>query len=247
MRGLLSAIRILTAVPVPGRDAGFSAAALPWFPVVGAALGATCWALAMAVGPRWPEGAAILSVALGVILTGGLHLDGLADTADGLGGGRDTERALAIMKDSRTGAFGAIAITLALIARTLATTRLIVSGAAVWLIASSAIARLMQIDLMVRLPSARPDGTAAALVNGARWSHWILGLMSCAIIALPLCGTLGAAALIGAFFLNFAMGSWFKRRIGGVTGDLLGAASEISETCVLLCAAFLDGKVGPHP
>lgn len=238
MRSLLSAIRILTIIPLPGRDAGFSAAALPWFPVVGAALGAACWALAVAAGPDWAEGTAIASVILATLLTGGLHLDGLADAADGLGGGRDRETALAIMKDSRTGAFGVIAIALALIAKTVATARLIASGGIVWLVAAAAISRFVQIDLMVRLPYARTEGTAAALAHGARRAHWILGLATCATIILPLCGALGALALVAAFCLSLTLGHWFKRRVGGVTGDLLGAASEICETVILLCAAF---------
>lgn len=237
MRTLLSAIRILTVVPFPGRDAGYSASALPWFPVVGAALGGTCWALATATGSGWPEGTAIASVILATLLTGGLHLDGLADTADGLGGSRDRETTLAIMKDSRTGAFGAIAITLALIAKTVATARLITSGGIVWLIAAAAISRFIQIDLMVRLPYARPEGTAAALARGARRSHWILGLATCSLIILPLCRMPGAIALAAAFALSLTLGHWFRKRLGGITGDLLGAASEICETTILLCAA----------
>lgn len=242
MRGLLSAIRILTIVPIPGRDAGFSAACLPWFPIVGAILGATSYAIASTLGPQWPAGAAFLAVAAAVVLTGGLHVDGLADAADGLGGGRDKDTALAIMKDSRTGAFGVIAIGLALIGRTLATSSLIASSSASWLVIAAATARFMQIDMMVRLPSARPNGTAAALVAGARGWHWALGFLTCAAIGFAIGGILGLTGLAGALCVNLGLGAWFKRRVGGVTGDLIGTASEISEVSILLFAAFMNAR-----
>ena len=242
MRGLLSAIRILTIVPIPGRDAGFCATCLPWFPIVGAILGATSCAIASTLGPQWPAGAAFLAVAAAVALTGGLHVDGLADAADGLGGGRDRDTALAIMKDSRTGAFGVIAVCLALIGRTLATSSLIVSGAASWLIIAGTISRFMQTDMMVRSPSARPNGTASALVLGARRWHWALGFLTCAAIVFPIGGILGLTGLGGALCVNLGLGAWFRRRVGGVTGDLVGSASEISEVSILLFAAFMNAK-----
>lgn len=244
MKGLFSAIRLLTIVPIPGGDAGLSGASLPWFPVVGAMLGGIVYAILAMAGPYWPAGAAILSVTAMAILTRGLHLDGIADAADGLGGGRDRESALAIMKDSRTGAFGVIALCLILMAKTLAFWRLADSVLIAWVIPAGAISRFMQLDMMVRLPNARPGGLAAAIMPEARWRHWAIGLLLSVAIVLPIGGPAGIIGLIGALCANVALGAWFKRRVGGVTGDLIGATSEISETSILLFAAFMVTPAG---
>src|SRR5512145_1363019 len=120
LHGLVTALRTLTILPVPGSDASDMSRALPWFPLVGCLLGFLLWGLAWGFGFMavfWPGGTALVVVAASAILTRGLHLDGLADWADGFGGGRDKERTLAIMKDSHVGAFGVIALIIVLIAR----------------------------------------------------------------------------------------------------------------------------------
>ena len=114
MGGLSTAIRTLTILPAPGEPGGKMASSLPWFPLVGGAIGSILLGLMILLedlaSGHWPGGAAAVVVVAGIILPGALHLDGLADWADGFGGGRDREKTLAIMKDSSTGAFGAVAL-----------------------------------------------------------------------------------------------------------------------------------------
>ena len=118
MKGLVTAIRTLTVLPVPGKDSDDFSAALPWFPVVGIILGAILYTISLLWSllpfEQWSWGCAVILSALLVWLTRGLHMDGLADWADSLGG-FDRERRLAIMKDSSLGAFGVMAIVLGIV------------------------------------------------------------------------------------------------------------------------------------
>jgi len=242
LRGLVTALRTLTILPVPGRDAQDLAAALPWFPLVGGLIGAALYGLVLACGQLpggWPAGAALAAVLGGIILTRGLHLDGLADWADGFGGGRDRESTLRIMKDPSVGAFGTLALVGVLLAKWAAVARLAESGAAVWMVAACVISRTAQVDLAVMLPYARAEGgTAAAFVLGARSGHRLAALGLALALGLAAVGPWAAAALAAGVILDLAFGLWCCRRVGGVTGDLLGAASELVETAILVaCAA----------
>jgi adenosylcobinamide-GDP ribazoletransferase len=254
MRGLVTAIRTLTVVPVPGPEAGRPASALPWFPLVGAALGAVafgiargCESLCAEGAPfhqlRWPAGVAVLVLGSWTWLTGALHLDGLADWADGRFGARDRERALVIMKDSRIGAFGAIALVLVLVAKWAALARIIEHPDLLgWLVTVPAVSRFAQVELAVSLPYARPEGgTAAAFVNGARLSHRLVALLLAAGAAIALAGPAGIGGLVVGWALARLHGRGCRRRFGGVTGDLLGAGSELIETALL----FIVAAAGP--
>ncbi|MHC4917795.1 MAG: adenosylcobinamide-GDP ribazoletransferase [Planctomycetota bacterium] len=247
MRGLVTAIRTLTIVPVPGKEAERAASALPWFPLVGALLGALLWALpagwaALFRAIAWPGGMALVMLALWTVLTGGLHLDGLADWADGFFGSRDREKTLAIMKDSRVGAFGAIALVVVLLAKWAALSRLVEGGGewalARWLIAVLASSRAVQVDLAASLPYARPEGgTAGRFTEGAGLRHRVAALAVALVLSVLACGPLGAAATVAAWLLGRAFAWYCRRRVGGITGDLLGAATEIVEVVLLMAIA----------
>ena len=241
--GLVTALRTLTILPVPGRDAERLSSALPWFPIVGGLLGLALYGLARGVevlaGGNWPGGAAVVVLAAGALLTGGLHLDGLADWADGFGGGRDREKTLAIMKDSHIGAFGVVALTLILVARWAALARVIELGLGAWIVVALIAARAVQVELAASLPYARPEGgTAAGFVEGAGGRHRVLSMLVALPLAAAACGPAGAVGVLVALIIGKAFGLWCRRRVGGITGDLLGAASEISETAVLFLAAL---------
>ena len=115
--GLTTAVRTLSILPLPGRDAASFAASLGWFPLVGSLIALPLCAMAIYLGEHWSAGAAMLMVASSVVLTRGLHLDGLADCVDGFGGGAKRERVLEIMKDPCVGAFGAMSLILVLAAK----------------------------------------------------------------------------------------------------------------------------------
>jgi adenosylcobinamide-GDP ribazoletransferase len=174
----------------------------------------------------------------GSFLTRGLHLDGLADFTDALGGSRDRERRLAIMKDTHVGAFGAIALVLLLLAKWLALTRLVASGTAVWVILVLVISRTMQVDLAVSLPYARAGGgTAHPFVTGAATCHRVVAVAAAVAIALGGYGPVGLAALAMGFAVTRLFGGWCRSRLGGITGDLLGAGNELVEVSLFFLTA----------
>lgn len=245
--GLTTAFRTLTILPVPGRDASEPAASLPFFPVVGGVLGLMLWGISLSNGlfqdGGWPAGVAALMLVAGSLLTRGLHLDGFADCIDAVGGARDRERRLAIMKDTHLGAFGAVALVLLLLAKWIALTRLVSSGTAVWVILVLAVSRTMQVDLAVRLPYARRErGTGHPYVTGA--APWHMGVAAAAAVGIALggYGPLGLGALVVGIGITRIFGAWCRSRLGGITGDLLGAGNELVEVCLL----FLLAAPGPR-
>lgn len=227
------------AEPVP------TIAAAAWtFPVVGACIGsvgAAGYTIAVAVGLP-PSVSAIVAIALTIATTGALHEDGLADIADGFGGGRDAPQKLAIMRDSRLGSYGVIALILALSLRALA-----IASVADWVIVStSAIAlagasRAMMVLALYFLPAARADGMGedASHVSLARVGlAGAVGLA--ALTALSPYWVIVLASMTTAALL---MGWLAYRQIGGQTGDVLGAIQQCSEIAGWLAIVSLSASV----
>jgi adenosylcobinamide-GDP ribazoletransferase len=251
--GFITALRTLTILPVPGKDAERMSSALPWFPVVGLLLGAVFYAIAMI--PKWcgsngwPEGFAAIIVLLSIIFTRALHLDGLADCADGFGCRGDREKTLAVMKDPHIGAFGVIALVVAVLVQWVSLTRIIDQGAAVWVIAAYVVSRTMMVELAVTMPYARQEGgTAAPFVNGARPWHRFVSLGLCALVTCGICGpAAGSAIVVCGWVICRIFGWWCKRKISGITGDTLGACGEIVETAILFAGASASNVIHlPH-
>jgi adenosylcobinamide-GDP ribazoletransferase len=245
LQGLVTALRTLTILPVPGREAQDLARALPWFPLAGCLLGLMLWGMALGfdlISGGWPAGAAVVVAAGGAVLTRGLHLDGLADWADGFGGGRDRERTLAIMKDPHVGAFGVMAIILVLMAKWVACARLMEVGSLSWVVSACIVSRSAVVELAVCLPYARAEGgTAGPFVNRALPAHRFKALALALVLVLACNGLAGAVVLFGGWAACRLLGLWFFNRVGGVTGDLLGTCCELVETGVLIaCAAGGD-------
>jgi adenosylcobinamide-GDP ribazoletransferase len=246
MRGLITALRTLTILPVPGADAPSLGAALPYFALVGALLGAAlagaAWLLELAV--RWPAGEALLVVLGGAILTRGLHLDGLADWADGFGGGTTREQTLAIMKDPRKGAFGVAALILLLLAKWVALERLAALNMLSWLLAVLVVSRTAMVWLAARFPYARAEGgTAAPFVRDARGHHLWICVFCAAVLLVAVFGPAGLLPLVAGVLGAQLFGRWCLLRVGGVTGDLLGACGELTEVFLLLAAAALGPRL----
>ena len=209
------------------------------FPVTGLVvglIGALVYVLAHRLGlPAWP--AAALSVAATVVVTGALHEDGLADTADGFGGGDTRQSKLDIMRDSRTGAYGVCALVLSLLLRVGALASFADPYAVVWaLIASHSAARAAMAVLMWLLPPARSDGLSHEA--GSPSGEGAAAAAAIALIVLPFClhpirGVVAALVLIAAL----ALMAWLSmRQIDGQTGDVLGATEQVGEIAVLLVA-----------
>ena len=252
LRGLVTAFRTLTIFPVPGQDTPKHSESLPFFPLVGLALGLLLWAISLInrtiSAGGWPMGIGALMLLASVISTRALHLDGLADFVDAAGGGWDKNKRLEIMKDTRLGVFGAVAIILTLLCKWLAFARLVAAGSTLWLILIHMLSRTAQVQLAVTLPYARSEGgTALPFVQDAsgyqRWAAFTIVL-----IAALAYGPLGLAALAVAQIITWVYGGWCKKKMGGITGDLLGAGNEIIEVTLLLLAAIpgsqLDTYIG---
>ena len=243
-RGLVTAVRTLTILPVPGGEAPSVAMSLYWFPLVGLLIGLLQWGAGGLVGATaikgWPGGAAAAVLVAGALLTRGLHLDGLADWADATAVLAGREKALEVMKDPRIGALGAVALVSVMLVKWVALTRLAAADALVWIVPACVIARAMQVELAALLPYARAEGgTAGAFVGGAGAAHRLAVLASAALLVLVPFGGMGAAVLVLGWAFARAFAWRCRVRYGGVTGDLLGACSELTETLVLAAAALV--------
>ena len=232
--------RLSVGAPPPWPPDGL-AASVPMFPLVGALIGAAgALVFASGVGLGLPPMlAALLAVAAQILLTGGLHEDGLADVADGFGGGHTRADKLRIMRDPRIGSFGALALVLAVLARigTLASLAEPALVAAV-LIAGGAASRAPLPVLMAALPPARHEGLAA----GAGRPHPLraaAGVAIAVLLALALLSpAIAAGGLIAAACGALLLVPLARHQIGGHTGDVLGAAQQLAEIGFLLTAVF---------
>jgi adenosylcobinamide-GDP ribazoletransferase len=245
-RGLFAdfmlATAVLTRLPVATEppEQGAIAAACWAFPLVGAGVGAVAaivFVAAELLGLATPI-AAPLAVFAGILLTGAFHEDGLADTADGFGGGRDAAAKLAIMRDSRHGTYGILALIGSVGLRAAAIAVLASPlDAGMALVAAHVVSRAALPPLMRSLQSARPDGLAAAAGTPSRAAALISGVFGIAIALIFLGPGRGATALILTGIAVATMAVLARRQIGGYTGDVLGAFEQIGEIAMLLVAA----------
>lgn len=239
LRDPLRAAMLLSRLPVPGAD-GTRAAESAWsWPVVGAALGALAGAVAwtaLAIGLP-PAAAAGLALGVGMITTGGLHEDGLADCADGYWGGTQPARRLEIMKDSRIGAFGVLALIL-VIGTTWTTLAHLLSAGHIWpaLIVPAVLSRGTMACTMAALPFARGDGLARHV---GRPPVFTAGLASVVAIlcAILICGIAGVWATVSATATGLIVAKLSLAKIGGQTGDVLGATQQLSGLAATLALA----------
>lgn len=231
---LLSAFALLSRLPLPDHKGTGAASAWAW-PLVGALLGAI-WA-SLASAALWlgitPGVTAVLVLALGAMLTGGLHEDGLSDTADGLYGGWTRERRLEIMKDSRVGSYGVLALVLVTLARWSALTAVLVYGGH-WaaLVATGALSRAPMALVMALLPNARGEGLSHATGRPTAATA-LVGLALAAGLAVALTGWTAVALVFATLAVTLWLAVTALRRIGGQTGDVLGATQQLAEVACL--------------
>ena len=236
-----AALSFLTLVPADRGDITPSdvGRGIVFFPLVGAGVGGAsalaAWAAAHVLPPAV---AGLAAVAAGALLTGALHLDGMADTADGYGG-RTRQRALEIMRDHSVGTYGVTAVALDVGLRVAAVAALVVRPhGLLWLVAAGALSRSAAAALGVLVPGARPDGVGRVL-EGAGRPRVVVAAAAAVAIAGLCAGWPGLAAAAGVAAAAALWGWHCVRRLGGMTGDTLGAASESCEIAVLLVAAAL--------
>jgi adenosylcobinamide-GDP ribazoletransferase len=247
------ATQFLTRLPTPsvkGFQPQWLGRSLRYFPLVGGVVGlvnVAVWWLSI----QWlPTSVAIgLMLAASLLVTGAFHEDGFADVCDGFGGGTTAEQTLAIMKDSRIGAFGAIGIFMLLGLKWTVLVNLPAASLPVVIVSAHVVSRWCAIGLVWRLPyvRSRDNGKSQAFDGGLPASEWILsGLIGAALVAIVVAatGASGSRVEAGAEGLGIAAaavmaagcGVYFRARIGGYTGDCLGATQQLSELAFFLGA-----------
>jgi adenosylcobinamide-GDP ribazoletransferase len=247
--GLRLAVSFFTVVPVPVRrvDRGVSGVAMALAPAVGAALGVTVGAAGLLL--NWINAgqllAAVVTVLLNVALTRGMHLDGLADTADGLGSYRGRERALEIMKQSDIGPFGVTAVVLALLLQVAAVANLVkispVAALAGFAAAHAAGRVAATVACRRGVPSARETGLGALVAGTVARPIAVIAALGVAVLAVPATPHRpwqGPLAVCCGLAASVVLVRHATRRLGGVTGDVLGAGIEITETITLVGLAL---------
>ena len=243
MRSLLASIAFCTRIPIA---APFSAEdvgrAARWFPLVGALLGAISLGLSWLLWPFLP--APMVAVAILIVealLTGALHYDGLADTADGLGGGKTTEDCLRIMRDHAIGSYGALSLIL-LIALNASAIAALVSADRIspYLLLAPVIGRWNIVLLSRYFPYARSSEAVSRYI-GTGELVWATVLAACAVLGVARWH--GAVCWAVAAIAASLFGTYCLRRIRGVTGDTLGATEQISEGIVLLLGVVFVGRI----
>src|SRR5574343_1046789 len=230
------AIRFFTRLPVPAW-VGHSATALNrsarYFPAVGLLVGGIGALIYLAALQLWPQPVAVLlSMAATIYATGAFHEDGLADTVDGLGGGWDKLRILDIMKDSRVGSYGVVALVLALLGKFVLLTSLAPAQVPVALLAGHAVSRFCATMLLATMDYVREDALSKAKPLATRMSVGNLFVALCFAAAplalLPWWKALAGVALAAVATLWLA--GKFRHWLGGYTGDCLGAVQQVGES-----------------
>jgi adenosylcobinamide-GDP ribazoletransferase len=212
---------------------------LALYPLIGVIIGALLGGIGLWLDPILPAGPiAALLIAIGALITGGLHLDGLMDTADGVCGGRSPEQRLTIMRDSRVGAFGVIAGGVALLGQFACLSELTGHARFIALVIAGTMSRWALLMSLTIFPAARTAGAGATFHAAATRAAGVAGTLFVVLIAL-VSGQFGVIALAFSAVAVLGCGHLLTRRLGGLTGDCYGAIAVVTETVVLFIAVAL--------
>ena len=244
----LAAVQFLTRIPLPSLPYSPDSLtrAVTFFPVVGLLVGSAAALLHLLLASHFSRlVTALLIITFVVLLTGCFHEDGLADTADGFGGGRSREQVLVILKDSRIGSYGGAAVTLTLLARVLLLASLPLAHIPQYLITAHVLCRWTTLPLSYYLAPARAQKDDGGGGQGARIASLttrrtlIAGTLFSLAISILALRAHAAAAIAAALLVTLLSGLYYQRRIGGVTGDCFGATNQLAEIAVYLTGAWI--------
>jgi len=240
----LTIIRVKRTLPFSEADLGRAGV---FFPIVGLLVGAIIWSLDRGVRLFVPSAlSSVLLVGALALLSRGFHLDGLADSADGLFGSRERHRALEIMKDSTIGTFGALAVVIVLLLKVRSLDLLQGGYRGMALLLGPMLGRWACVVMAYTSRPARAEGLGAAFVRGTQFREFGLASVLTLAVVFSLMEILGLVVFVplAALILGFTL--YCNRRLGGVTGDTLGALGELVETAVLCLLVLLETAVPGH-
>lgn len=244
--GPLAALQFLTRLPIRLRRAPDLAAMVVWFPLAGAAIGALAGGVG-ALAFEWtaPLVAGALAVTVGLLVTGAFHEDGLADVADAFGGGATVERRLEIIKDPRHGTYGVAAMAASIVVRVAALASLpSASTVMASMIAAHTAARGVAVAAMAVLPRVRHDGLGTDYGQVTTPARGLVAVAMAGAIAAVAAGWWAVPVLAVAIAAVAIVGALAMRKIGGISGDVLGAAEQVAEAAALV---VLSGLAVRHP
>ncbi len=242
--GLLAALQFLTLLPIKrsfaSEQIGRSTA---YFPVVGLFIGLVLAAFNYILNLLFP--ASVVNIILVIsmaLLSGGLHLDGLADTLDGMAGHRTPEQRLEIMRDSRIGGFGALGLALFLIAEYVTLNSIPAGWMPHALILSSVLSRWAMVTAIFVYPYARPAGLGNAFKKAVNWQHFFLATIVALALAVILFKIAGLVIMAAVWIILSLIATYLKKQLRGLTGDTYGAINELAAISVLLMVSMLAFK-----
>jgi adenosylcobinamide-GDP ribazoletransferase len=233
--GFWAALQFLTIFPTPLRHkvtARTSGQSLPYFPLVGLILGAILFGIHYVLSLLLPSSVVnmLLIIAL-VILTGAHHLDGFIDTCDGVIAGKSKKERLAIMSDSKVGAFGIVGAILLLLLKYVSLSSSPILPA---LLLMPTLSRWAMVSIIFTFPYTKRSGMGLAFKRGANWQRLTIATIIALIVAVALLQWWGLVLMAALWLIAFGIASYFRSRLGGLTGDNYGAINELSEVLVLL-------------
>jgi adenosylcobinamide-GDP ribazoletransferase len=247
----LAALKFLTIIRIPARreaSGGELGRSAVYFPVVGIIIGLSLAGLNWLFGLGFPQALVnVLLIGWMVIISGGLHLDGLADTCDGIGGQKSTEARLEVMRDSRVGGFGVIGIALLLLVKYVSLNSIPVSMLTAALVIIPVISRWTMVYAIFVYPYARPSGLGTVFkkeMSGLRFTLATIVTLAVAALALgwgktPYAYLSALLIMAGSLIVVVALAGYLKRKLGGLTGDTYGAFSEVTDVVILVLISLL--------
>ena len=244
MNGFLGAVQFLTRIPVRTRAAVPHDRVLPWLPFVGALIGALVGGVAAGLAELLPSAvAAAVAVAVGLLVTGAFHEDGLADVADAFGGGTSRERRFEILKDPRHGTYGVAALCSSVVLRVVGAASIASSSALfAGFVAAHALGRTGAVAAMGVLPPAREAGLGADHARRMRPMATTVGIVVAVAIVVVVTGWWSGPLIVAALVGAGAVALLAMRKIGGLSGDVLGAIEQVVECLVIVTVSGLASR-----
>jgi adenosylcobinamide-GDP ribazoletransferase len=239
LRGLAEAFRLLTRIPLGASEPGGLRGVVAWFPIVGAFVGLATGGVYALLYPWMPSTlAAVIVVGSGILLTGAFHEDGLADSFDAFGTGASGEAALEVMRDPRLGTYGTLAVVVSVVWRVAAVASLAPAAAIAGLVVAHILGRTGAATLIALAPAARDNGLGKLGVANVTGREAAIALVTGLGLGAAALGWLVGVAVIATTVTVMVLRSVSLKRLGGTTGDVLGACEQLVEMgCLAVVAA----------